>query len=89
MARPFTALMRERDGQSVTAKIVAIDFYLTLAPYRRNLTYAERVGKLAEIGVMDSEPNIRNKLGQGKFAVVFLLQCLTAIGTDTIRLNLD
>jgi hypothetical protein len=29
---------------------------------RKGVTYAQLVGKLADIGVMDSEPNIRNKL---------------------------
>lgn len=53
---------------------------------RRNVTYAELVGKLADIGVMDSEPNIRNKISRGKFTAVFLVQCLTAIGAQEIRL---
>lgn len=53
---------------------------------RRNVTYAELVGKLADIGVMDSEPNIRNKISRGKFTAVFLLQCLKAIGANEIRL---
>lgn len=53
---------------------------------RRNVTYAELVGKLADIGVMDSEPNIRNKISRGKFTAVFLVQCLTAIGVNEIRL---
>ena len=54
---------------------------------RRNVTYAELVGKLADIGVMDSEPNIRNKISRGKFTAVFLIQCLSAIGADTLRLD--
>jgi hypothetical protein len=54
---------------------------------RRNVTYAELVGKLADIGVMDSEPNIRNKISRGKFTAVFLVQCLSAIGADHIRLS--
>ena len=54
---------------------------------RRNVTYAELVGKLADLGVMDSEPNIRNKLSRGKFTAVFLIQCLAAIGAETIRLD--
>lgn len=54
---------------------------------RRNVTYAELVGKLADIGVMDSEPNIRNKISRGKFTAVFLIQCLTAIGAEAIRLD--
>ncbi|MGY4395833.1 microsomal dipeptidase-like Zn-dependent dipeptidase [Sphingomonas sp. UYAg733] len=53
---------------------------------RRNLTYAQLVEKLAAIGVVDSEPNIRNKLARGKFTAVFLVQCLEAIGSDTVRL---
>ncbi|KPM14115.1 DUF6471 domain-containing protein [Citromicrobium sp. WPS32] len=54
---------------------------------RQNVTYAELVGKLADIGVMDSEPNIRNKISRGKFTAVFLIQCLAAIGVDTLRLD--
>lgn len=53
---------------------------------RRNVSYAQLVEKLAAIGVVDSEPNIRNKLSRGKFTAVFLVQCLEAIGADTLRL---
>ena len=54
---------------------------------RRNVTYAQLVGKLAAIGVVESEPNIRNKLARGKFTAVFLLQCLEAIGASSLRLS--
>jgi hypothetical protein len=54
---------------------------------RRNVLYAQLVDKLAEIGVVDSEPNVRNKLSRGKFTAVFLLQCLTAIGLKNIQLD--
>lgn len=54
---------------------------------RRNISYAELVGKLADIGVMDSEPNIRNKISRGKFTAVFLIQCMEAIGTTSLRLD--
>lgn len=53
---------------------------------RRGVTYADLVGKLADIGVMDSEPNIRNKISRGKFTAVFLIQCLTAIGASEVRI---
>lgn len=52
---------------------------------RKGITYAQLVGKLADIGVMDSEPNIRNKISRGKFTAVFLMQCLEAIGAETIK----
>jgi hypothetical protein len=53
---------------------------------RRNVTYAQLVDKLAGIGVHETEPNVRNKLARGKFTAVFLIQCLEAIGADTLRL---
>ena len=54
---------------------------------RRNVTYADLVGRLADIGVMDSEPNIRNKISRGKFTAVFFIQCLEAIGASSLRLS--
>ena len=53
---------------------------------RRGITYAELVGKLADIGVMDSEPNIRDKICWYKFKAVFLIQCLEATGARDLRL---
>ena len=54
---------------------------------RRGITYAQLAGKLADIGVMDTEPNIRNKISRGKFTAVFLIQCLEAIGASSLRLS--
>lgn len=53
---------------------------------RKGVSYAQLVGKLADIGVMDSEPNIRNKISRGKFTAVFLIQCLEAIEAKEVRL---
>jgi hypothetical protein len=53
---------------------------------RRGVTYAQLVDKLAEIGVHETEPNVRNKLARGKFTAVFLVQCLSAIGAPELRL---
>lgn len=53
---------------------------------RKGVTYAQLAGLLADQGVMDSEPNIRNKISRGKFTAVFLVQCLTAIGVQELRL---
>ena len=54
---------------------------------RRGVTYQQLVEKLSAIGVVESEPNIRNKLARGKFTAVFLLQCLEAIGASSLRLS--
>ena len=53
------------------------------------VSYGQLVAKLAEIEVVDSEPNIRNKLSRGKFTAVFLIQCLEAVGASSLRLSLD
>jgi len=55
---------------------------------RRNISYADLVKKLAEIGVEESEPNLRNKLSRGKFTAVFMLQCLSAIGCDKLLVEI-
>ncbi|WP_425411239.1 DUF6471 domain-containing protein [Novosphingopyxis baekryungensis] len=35
---------------------------------RRGITYAQLVGKLADVGVMNSEPNVRKKISRGEFS---------------------
>jgi Domain of unknown function (DUF6471) len=56
---------------------------------RRGVSYLQLVEKLEAIGVVDSEPNIRNKLARGKFTAVFLVQCLSAIGAKQLTLVHD
>lgn len=53
---------------------------------RKGVTYAQLVEKLAGIGISEKEVNVANKLSRGKFSAAFMLQCLTAIETDTMRL---
>jgi len=52
---------------------------------RLGLTYQQLVDKLAEIGILEDEHNLRNKVARGKFTAAFLLQCLDALGTTEIR----
>jgi Domain of unknown function (DUF6471) len=54
---------------------------------RRNISYADLSEKLAAIGVKDNERNIANKIARGSFTAVFFIQCLEAIGCNTIHLN--
>lgn len=53
---------------------------------RKGVTYAELVEKLADIGINEKEVNVRNKLARGKFSAAFLVQCLTAINEDILRI---
>lgn len=66
-----------------TAKVKGI---LKAELKRRNVTYAQLVERLAEIGVKDTEANIRNKIARGGFTAVFFVQCLVAAGCQTVRL---
>ncbi|MGF0536783.1 DUF6471 domain-containing protein [Agrobacterium sp. ES01] len=54
---------------------------------RKGVTYAQLVERLAGIGVDEKEVNIRNKLSRGKFTASFLLQCLAAVGSQSLHLN--
>lgn len=54
---------------------------------RRGVTYAQLVEKLADIGVPEKEANIRNKLSRGKFTAAFMMQCLSAVGASSIRID--
>ena len=53
---------------------------------RRNVGYRELAEKLAALGIHETERNIANKISRGGFTAVFLIQCLTAIGADSLRL---
>ena len=53
---------------------------------RKGVTYAQLVEKLADIGISEKEVNVRNKLSRGKFSAAFLMQCLSALKTDTLHL---
>lgn len=54
---------------------------------RKGLTYVQLVDKLAAEGVIETEAALRNKLARGTFSAAFLLQCLKAIGIETIRMD--
>ncbi len=53
---------------------------------RRNVTYAQLAEKLGEIGISETDVNIRNKIARGGFTAVFLVQCLEAIGVKELRI---
>jgi hypothetical protein len=54
---------------------------------RRNVSYAGLAEKLAAIGIKDNERNIANKIARGSFTAIFFIQCLEAIGCQTVHLN--
>ena len=54
---------------------------------RRGLTYADLAEKLQQIGVSETDRNLNNKIARGGFTAAFFLQCLIAIGCQTLRLQ--
>ena len=54
---------------------------------KRQITYKGLVEKLAAIGVVETEANLRNKISRGGFTGAFLVQCLTAMGVTALRLD--
>lgn len=54
---------------------------------RRGLSYRDLAEKLAAVGVGETERNLNNKISRGGFSAAFLIQCLDAIGSDTVHLR--
>jgi len=54
---------------------------------RHGMTYAQLADRLADVGVSDSERNIRNKVSRGKFTAAFFLACLKAIDVSLLHLE--
>ncbi len=53
---------------------------------RAGLTYSTLTEKLGEIGVVEKEANVRNKIGRGKFSAAFMAECMDAMGVSDLRL---
>jgi hypothetical protein len=54
---------------------------------RRGVSYRELAEKLTAIGIPETERNIANKISRGGFTAAFMLQCMAAIGAQTLRLD--
>jgi hypothetical protein len=54
---------------------------------RRGVSYKQLAEKLKELGVDENDRNIANKLARGGFSAVFLVQCLEAIGCNSVQLR--
>lgn len=54
---------------------------------RRGVSYRELAEKLTAMGAPDSERNLANKIARGTFTAAFFVQCLVAIGCETLRID--
>lgn len=72
-----------RDWQTQAKQIIRAELK------RRNLSYADLADRLTAIGVKETTDNVNNKIARGSFTAAFFLQCMEAIGVNTIHLNGD
>ncbi len=54
---------------------------------RRNLNYEQLSEKLAAMGVAETPRNLSNKIARGGFTAGFFIECLEAIGCQSLRLE--
>jgi Domain of unknown function (DUF6471) len=54
---------------------------------RRSVSYRELAERLTAAGSPDSERNLANKISRGGFTAAFLLECMSVIGCQTLRLE--
>ncbi|MEX6455986.1 DUF6471 domain-containing protein [Moraxella osloensis] len=54
---------------------------------KRNLSYVDVAERLKQLGIEETPQNISNKIARGTFGAIFMLQVLTAIGCDEIRIR--
>jgi len=54
---------------------------------RRGINYSDLADKLAAIGIEENEKTLAKKISRGSFKAGFLLQCLEAIGCDSLNLR--
>lgn len=54
---------------------------------RAGMSYSDLIPKLEAIGVHEGYKGIANKINRGAFTFVFFMQCMNALGRDTVRLG--
>ena len=74
-------MMSDRDWVAETKNLLKAELK------RKGVSYRDLAEKLTAMGIPESERNLANKIARGGFTASFLLQCLTAIGVTTLRLD--
>lgn len=56
---------------------------------RRDVTYGRLATRLGAIGISETERSIANKLSRGTFSFAFFLQCMKALGAQTVTFDIE
>lgn len=54
---------------------------------KRNLSRQDLIDRLRTVGVDTTQASLNNKLSRGSFSAVFLIQCLTAIECNELKIK--
>jgi len=54
---------------------------------REKLTFAQLAQRLKALGVQETEASVKNKLFRGTFSATFLMQCMAAMGRETLHVG--
>lgn len=54
---------------------------------RRGISVEELASKLTRLGVVESPKSLAVKISRGKFQLAFFLQCMAALGAETVTIN--
>ena len=55
---------------------------------RRGVTYQRLASRLQALGLKETERSVANKMSRGTFSFAFVLQCLSAIGAESVSFEL-
>jgi hypothetical protein len=53
------------------------------------VSYRDLAEKLTAMGTPETDRNLANKISRGGFTAGFFIQCLSAVGCQTLRLEPD
>lgn len=84
MALTFMAHEKTSDSLVWEAEVKGI---LKAEIARARISHQELANRLVEMGVKTTKASIDNQLSRGTFSAVFLVQCLRAIGRETLRVG--
>ena len=74
-------MRKHKEYQALTKNILKAELK------RHGVTYRELAARLEKVGLHETDKNLANKISRGGFSAVFFVECLDAVGCQTLRLG--
>ena len=74
-------------GMADDAAVARVKNILKAELKRKGVSYRDLAERLTAAGIPETERNLANKIARGTFTAAFFVQCLTAIGAASVRLD--